>query len=186
MRVFQQDTQCTRFPNQGDLTYWATRLNLPHLSASVTLQQYAAFWPWFESCMYIVLKARSMWNRVPPASPALLIYGFVPKADSTAALHGKLTGTFIIRFSDSQLRNFAIAYVEQAPDGRPFIDNFLVGTLPQSLSLCHACIFCLLSFATLFLCETYDPAQNAWIKGSKSCCKMAPGQSCAHIPHWKN
>jgi hypothetical protein len=46
-----------------------------------------------------------------------LVYGLISRDKATSMLQGKCEGTFLIRFSDSQIGCLAVAFVEDTKDG---------------------------------------------------------------------
>ncbi|XP_077568851.1 signal transducer and activator of transcription 6 [Stigmatopora nigra] len=69
------------------------------------------FWQWFEGAMDLTKKhLRSDWSNG-------LIYGFIEKQHLHLILKQKPNGTFLLRFSDSEIGGITIAYVTAADSG---------------------------------------------------------------------
>ena len=67
------------------------------------------FWEWF----YAILKLTKDWL---PAWKDRLIHGFVSKTQAQEMLLNKCNGTFLLRFSDSELGGITIAWVADDPN----------------------------------------------------------------------
>ncbi|XP_003963141.1 signal transducer and activator of transcription 6 isoform X1 [Takifugu rubripes] len=75
------------------------------------------FWQWFEGVMELTKKhLRTYWSEK-------LIFGFIGKQHLHLILKDKPNGTFLLRFSDSEIGGITIAYVSTADNGGLKIQN---------------------------------------------------------------
>ncbi|XP_046895595.1 signal transducer and activator of transcription 6 [Hypomesus transpacificus] len=75
------------------------------------------FWQWFDGVMELSKKhLKSYWTDG-------LIFGFIGKQHLHLILKDKPTGTFLLRFSDSEIGGITIAYVAAAENGGQKIQN---------------------------------------------------------------
>ncbi|XP_026099679.1 signal transducer and activator of transcription 6 isoform X1 [Carassius auratus] len=75
------------------------------------------FWQWFEGVMDLTKKClRDYWTDG-------LIFGFIGKQHLHVILQNKPSGTFLLRFSDSEIGGITIAYVGPAENGGRKIQN---------------------------------------------------------------
>ena len=82
---------------------------------AVSLASFASFWPWWVAILRTLRATLGLWCRDDPVR----IHGFVSKPAAEAALRESGLGTFLIRFSDSQLGYLALAWVDAVgPDQR--------------------------------------------------------------------
>lgn len=106
LRATKQDLfKPRRYLTNYDLNY----LHHKFLDAKDIIAQkdFDIFWEWFGKAMQKIRYQRhicSMWQNG-------LLYGFISKTDVEKSLENQEPGTFIIRFSESQSGQFAVAYV---------------------------------------------------------------------------
>uniref|UniRef100_A0A8C1J499 Signal transducer and activator of transcription n=1 Tax=Cyprinus carpio TaxID=7962 RepID=A0A8C1J499_CYPCA len=75
------------------------------------------FWQWFEGVMDLTKKClRDYWSEG-------LIFGFIGKQHLHVILQNKPNGTFLLRFSDSEIGGITIAYVGPSDNGGRKIQN---------------------------------------------------------------
>ncbi|XP_051819264.1 signal transducer and activator of transcription 6 isoform X4 [Antechinus flavipes] len=75
------------------------------------------FWQWFDGVLDLTKRClRSYWSD-------RLIIGFISKQYVNNLLHGEPDGTFLLRFSDSEIGGITIAHIIRAQDGTPQIEN---------------------------------------------------------------
>ncbi|XP_016351245.1 signal transducer and activator of transcription 6 [Sinocyclocheilus anshuiensis] len=75
------------------------------------------FWQWFEGVMDLTKKClRDYWSEK-------LIFGFIGKQHLHVILQNKPNGTFLLRFSDSEIGGITIAYVGPSDNGGRKIQN---------------------------------------------------------------
>ncbi|TNN82845.1 Signal transducer and activator of transcription 6 [Liparis tanakae] len=75
------------------------------------------FWQWFEGVMELTKKhLNNYWS-------AGLIFGFIGKQHLHLILKDRLNGTFLLRFSDSEIGGITIAYVSATENGGQKIQN---------------------------------------------------------------
>uniref|UniRef100_A0A672K1L3 Signal transducer and activator of transcription n=1 Tax=Sinocyclocheilus grahami TaxID=75366 RepID=A0A672K1L3_SINGR len=75
------------------------------------------FWQWFEGVMDLTKKClRDYWSEG-------LIFGFIGKQHLHVILQNKPNGTFLLRFSDSEMGGITIAYVGPSDNGGRKIQN---------------------------------------------------------------
>ncbi|XP_045148130.1 signal transducer and activator of transcription 6 isoform X2 [Echinops telfairi] len=75
------------------------------------------FWQWFDGVLDLTKRClRSYWSD-------RLIIGFISKQYVTSLLLNEPDGTFLLRFSDSEIGGITIAHVIRAQDGSPQIEN---------------------------------------------------------------
>ncbi|XP_002720983.1 signal transducer and activator of transcription 6 [Oryctolagus cuniculus] len=75
------------------------------------------FWQWFDGVLDLTKRClRSYWSD-------RLIVGFISKQYVTSLLLGEPDGTFLLRFSDSEIGGITIAHVIRGQDGSPQIEN---------------------------------------------------------------
>ncbi|TRY87074.1 hypothetical protein DNTS_009160 [Danionella cerebrum] len=75
------------------------------------------FWQWFEGVMDLTKKClRDYWTDG-------LIFGFIGKQHIHVILQSKPSGTFLLRFSDSEMGGISIAYVGPTENGGRRIQN---------------------------------------------------------------
>uniref|UniRef100_A0A672KHS7 Signal transducer and activator of transcription n=1 Tax=Sinocyclocheilus grahami TaxID=75366 RepID=A0A672KHS7_SINGR len=75
------------------------------------------FWQWFEGVMDLTKKClRDYWSEK-------LIFGFIGKQHLHVILQNKPNGTFLLRFSDSEIGGITIAYVGPTDNGGRKIQN---------------------------------------------------------------
>ncbi|ELV09245.1 Signal transducer and activator of transcription 6 [Tupaia chinensis] len=75
------------------------------------------FWQWFDGVLDLTKRClRSYWSD-------RLIIGFISKQYVTSLLLNKPDGTFLLRFSDSEIGGITIAHVIRGQDGSPQIEN---------------------------------------------------------------
>lgn len=94
-----------------------------------------SFWDWFYECVEIIHKHLDG----PWADGSIL--GFCTKARAHELLHGKAPGTFILRFSDSELGGITVAWVGVDDTGKPqvwhlqpwFAKDFMIRSLADRI-----------------------------------------------------
>lgn len=75
------------------------------------------FWQWFDGVLDLTKRClRSYWSD-------RLIIGFISKQYVTSLLLNEPDGTFLLRFSDSEIGGITIAHVIRGQDGSPQIEN---------------------------------------------------------------
>uniref|UniRef100_A0A8C2MRC9 Signal transducer and activator of transcription n=1 Tax=Cricetulus griseus TaxID=10029 RepID=A0A8C2MRC9_CRIGR len=75
------------------------------------------FWQWFDGVLDLTKRClRSYWSD-------RLIIGFISKQYVTSLLLNEPDGTFLLRFSDSEIGGITIAHVIRGQDGAPQIEN---------------------------------------------------------------
>lgn len=75
------------------------------------------FWQWFDGVLDLTKRClKSYWSD-------RLIVGFISKQYVTSLLLNKPDGTFLLRFSDSEIGGITIAHVIRGQDGSPQIEN---------------------------------------------------------------
>ncbi|XP_029424642.1 signal transducer and activator of transcription 6 isoform X4 [Nannospalax galili] len=75
------------------------------------------FWQWFDGVLDLTKRClRSYWSD-------RLIIGFISKQYVTSLLLSEPDGTFLLRFSDSEIGGITIAHVIRGQDGSPQIEN---------------------------------------------------------------
>ncbi|XP_043822854.1 signal transducer and activator of transcription 6 isoform X1 [Dromiciops gliroides] len=75
------------------------------------------FWQWFDGVLDLTKRClRSYWSD-------RLIIGFISKQYVNNLLHGEPDGTFLLRFSDSEIGGITIAHIIRGQDGTPQIEN---------------------------------------------------------------
>lgn len=90
------------------------------------------FWDWFDSFMATVNKVRDSWLAEPRR-----IYGLLSTEHANLVLRNKPIGTFLIRFSESNLYHLAVACVEAAYAGSevPRIAHYLIDCKGPSFAI---------------------------------------------------
>ncbi|XP_074082430.1 signal transducer and activator of transcription 6 isoform X2 [Macrotis lagotis] len=75
------------------------------------------FWQWFDGVLDLTKRClRSYWSD-------RLIIGFISKQYVNNLLHSEPDGTFLLRFSDSEIGGITIAHIIRGQDGTPQIEN---------------------------------------------------------------
>ncbi|CAI5765071.1 signal transducer and activator of transcription 6 [Podarcis lilfordi] len=88
------------------------------------------FWQWFDGILYLTKKhLKDYWSD-------RLIMGFISKQYVFSCLSNAPAGTFLLRFSDSEIGGISIAYVTYAPDGSTQVENIQPFTTKQ-LIICN-------------------------------------------------
>ncbi|XP_066474384.1 signal transducer and activator of transcription 6 isoform X2 [Tiliqua scincoides] len=83
------------------------------------------FWQWFEGILDLTKKyLKEYWSDG-------LIMGFTSKQYVYSCLIKEPVGTFLLRFSDSEIGGISIAYVTRLPDGSPQVENIQPFTAKQ-------------------------------------------------------
>ncbi|XP_061842872.1 signal transducer and activator of transcription 6 isoform X4 [Nerophis lumbriciformis] len=89
----------------------------PQFNKEVLPGRLFTFWQWFEGVMELTKKhLRTYWSDG-------LIFGFIGKQHLHLILKARPNGTFLLRFSDSEIGGITIAYVSAAENGRQIIQN---------------------------------------------------------------
>nr|XP_060618999.1 signal transducer and activator of transcription 6 [Anolis sagrei ordinatus] len=103
------------------------------------------FWQWFEGVLDLTKKyLKEYWSD-------RLIMGFISKQYVFSCLSNAPVGTFLLRFSDSEIGGISIAYVTCYQDGSTQVENIQPFTAKQLSirSLAH-CVLDLLQIQTLY------------------------------------
>nr|XP_057939789.1 signal transducer and activator of transcription 6 isoform X1 [Doryrhamphus excisus] len=89
----------------------------PQFNKEVLPGRLFTFWQWFEGVMDLTKKhLRTYWSDG-------LIFGFIGKQHLHLILKDRPNGTFLLRFSDSEIGGITIAYVSAAEHGGQMIQN---------------------------------------------------------------
>ncbi|KAL2776199.1 signal transducer and activator of transcription 6 isoform 2 [Daubentonia madagascariensis] len=90
---------------------------LPIQLQEILLGRGFTFWQWFDGVLDLTKRClRSYWSD-------RLIIGFISKQYVTNLLLNEPDGTFLLRFSDSEIGGITIAHVIRGQDGSPQIEN---------------------------------------------------------------
>lgn len=105
-RHFLRVTQGSRPLSHSDLAYLRARIG--H-GERLNVAEFESFWRWFGKVLYKIRHHRFLpfWVRG-------VLYGFLSKRDTCLLLQNQPPGTFLIRFSDSNPGELAIAYRRDA------------------------------------------------------------------------
>jgi hypothetical protein len=93
--------------SDADLETMKRRL-VPAEKAVVTLASFARWWPFYDGLKHCIARVKEHWLSSDPR----IIYGIVQREDAARMLHGYEPGTFLLRFSENNVRNIAVAMVK--------------------------------------------------------------------------
>ncbi|XP_061470602.1 signal transducer and activator of transcription 6 isoform X2 [Rhineura floridana] len=112
------------------------------------------FWQWFDGILYLTKKhLKDYWSDQ-------LIMGFVSKQYVFNCLSNAPAGTFLLRFSDSEIGGISIAYVTYLQDGSTQVENIQPFTTKQ-LSICSLAD-CVLDLPPLEMLYPERPKREAF------------------------
>uniref|UniRef100_A0A670IJU0 Signal transducer and activator of transcription n=1 Tax=Podarcis muralis TaxID=64176 RepID=A0A670IJU0_PODMU len=115
------------------------------------------FWQWFDGILYLTKKhLKDYWSD-------RLIVGFISKQYVFSCLSNAPPGTFLLRFSDSEIGGISIAYVTYAPDGSTQVENIQPFTTKQ-LIICNLAD-CVLDLPQLEILYPDRPKHEAFRRG---------------------
>ncbi|KAB1269544.1 Signal transducer and activator of transcription 6, partial [Camelus dromedarius] len=104
-------------PNQAPALALPCTHQLPLPPQEILLGRGFTFWQWFDGVLDLTKRClRSYWSD-------RLIIGFISKQYVTSLLLNEPDGTFLLRFSDSEIGGITIAHVIRGQDGSPQIEN---------------------------------------------------------------
>ncbi|KAJ6654720.1 hypothetical protein lerEdw1_006583, partial [Lerista edwardsae] len=128
------------FPGHAHASSWHLQEVLPGRGFT--------FWQWFEGVLELTKKyLKEYWSDG-------LIMGFISKQYVHSCLIKEPVGTFLLRFSDSEIGGISIAYVTRLPDGSPQVENIQPFTAKQlSIRSLADCVLDLQQLEILYPCR---------------------------------